>query len=112
MDFFDSKRLDGFAGQVDLLSGRNEHAAEVLGRVLAGAFDPRQRAVSLLDLAAAWAPLDPQRAVGHACTGLDVLVANPYPPAVARIPAVRAALALTPAAGDFEDRVASAGLGV
>jgi transcriptional regulator with XRE-family HTH domain len=110
MDFFDARRLDGFTGQVDLLTGRNEEATGVLARVVPAAIDTRQRAVSLLDLAAAWGPLDPVQAVEHAGSALDVLASTPYPPALDRLPGVRGALPTAAARSQLEERIVAAGL--
>jgi transcriptional regulator with XRE-family HTH domain len=95
LDFFSAERLAGFAGNTDLLAMRHSAAVEWLNQALEE-LEPRaskQRAVLLLDLAAAHAPDDPDHAVELAVQACDVLESDFYKTAYQRIPSVRAALA-------------------
>lgn len=111
LDFFDHRRLDGFAGQIYLLAGRHEKAVGVLQTMLAGPLDQRQQAVTLLDLASASAPVDPRLALNQADAALALLDQDRrYPPAVGRLPGVRAALAHTAVGPEFDEHLVASGL--
>ncbi|OLT45215.1 hypothetical protein BJF85_02185 [Saccharomonospora sp. CUA-673] len=106
LDFFSPARLASFAGNAELLAGRHEAAARWLDRSLAE-LDPqadKQRAVVLLDLAAAHAPTDAEHAASFAHRACDMLSDRPYGAAVERIPAVQQALAGTPAGVELVER--------
>lgn len=106
LDFFTPARLAAFAGNAELLAGQHEAAARWLDQSLAD-LDPqadKQRAVVLLDLAAAHAPTDADHAVTLAHQACDMLDDHPYSAAVERIPAVHRALAGTPAGVELVDR--------
>ena len=107
LDFYDSSRLAGFAGQAQLLAGRYATAATSLEQALAN-LDSRaskQRAVILFDLATAHAAEDPERAASDVQQALDALETDWYATAFERIPQVAAALTGTPYIADLTDRV-------
>lgn len=108
LDYFSPARLAAFAGNAELLAGRHESATRWLDRSLGELdLDPqagKQRAVVLLDLAAAHAPTDVDHAATLAHQACDMLGDHPYGAAVERIPAVHQALAGTPAGVELVDR--------
>jgi hypothetical protein len=69
----------------------------------------KQRAVVLLDLAAAQAPTDPALAFDTAGKACAILEREYYATALGRIPAVRTALAATPYAPSLDERVYALG---
>lgn len=94
LDFFDTARLAGFAGNAELLAGHHDSAARWLGRALEQ-LDPqatKQRAVLLFDLAAAHAPSDADHAASLAQQACGVLESSFYRTAYERIPVVQRAL--------------------
>jgi transcriptional regulator with XRE-family HTH domain len=107
LDFFDTSRLDGFAGNALLLAGRTREAAGRLQRALDNLSEnaTKQRAVLLFDLAAAHAPTDPERAVATVRQACDVVSRAPYSTALQRVPEVRAALSATPYVRELDERV-------
>ncbi len=106
MDFFDSSRFAGFAGNTALLAGRFDDAIAWLQQSLEslGADSGKQRSVLLLDLAAAHAAESPEHAVDLAIEACDQLERAPYRMAVARLPRVRAALSTVPTGNRLVDR--------
>ncbi|WP_152610900.1 hypothetical protein [Amycolatopsis sp. MJM2582] len=106
MDFFDSSRFAGFAGNTALLAGRFDEAIAWLQQSLEslGADSGKQRSVLLLDLAAAHASKSPEHAVELAIKACDQLEQAPYRMAVARLPRVHAALSTAPTGRRLVDR--------
>lgn len=75
LDFFDTARLDGFAGYSALIAGQHQEAARRLRRALDG-LGPnggKQRSVLLADLAAAHAPTNPDQAATLLGRAVDAL---------------------------------------
>ncbi|MBB4963541.1 XRE family transcriptional regulator [Saccharothrix violaceirubra] len=131
LDFYDSARLDGFAGNSLLLAGRPHDATPRLRNAL-DRLSPtagKQRAVVLFDLAAAQASTDAELAyttagqacdllgqacdlLGQACDLLgqacDLLGQDGYAMAAKRAPEVGKALAGTPYAALLRERVRAA----
>ncbi len=107
LDFFDTSRLDGFAGNALLLAGRTREAAGRLQSALDSLSESamKQRAVLLFDLAAAQASIDPERAVATVRQACDLVSKAPYSTALQRVPEVRAALSATPYADELDERV-------
>ena len=106
LDWFDAARLDGFAGYVHMMAGRNEKAVATFERSLL-ALAPnavKQQAVVHLDLATAYASLAPERAVEHATAAIEVLSRDFYAAAGSRIPVVQQALAGTAYHAIVEER--------
>jgi hypothetical protein len=100
-------RLPGFAGNTDLVAGRYASAVTWLTEAL-DLLAPqavKQRAVLLLDLAAAHAFDDPDHAITLALQGCDVLESEWYVTAYQRLPAVRAALEPSGRAAQLTERV-------
>jgi hypothetical protein len=106
LDFFDSSRFAGFAGNTALLAGQFDAAIRWLQESLngLGAGGGKQRAVLLLDLAAAHAAESPEHAVDLAIQACEILERDYYQAAVDRIPNVRAALSTAPAVTRLSDR--------
>lgn len=107
LDFFDSSRLDGFAGNALLLAGRTREAAGRLQSALDNLSENamKQRAVLLFDLATAYASTDPEHAVAAVRQACDVVTEAPYGTALQRVPEVRAALSATPYVSELNERV-------
>ncbi|WP_433264872.1 helix-turn-helix domain-containing protein [Actinosynnema sp. CS-041913] len=107
LDFFDPSRLDGFAGTTLLLAGRPRAAELRLQGSLGGLADNagKQRAVLLLDLAAAQAPTDAEQACATARQACDVLVDHRYATALKRVPAVQQAVSTTRYAAELGEQV-------
>jgi tetratricopeptide (TPR) repeat protein len=89
-DFYDSARLDSFAGYAALACGDHPHAATLLTRALdgLGPDSRKQRSVVLADLAAAHAA-DGDLLAEYLLRGLDALQADPYTTGLQRIRSVR-----------------------
>jgi hypothetical protein len=106
LDFFDSSRLAGFAGNTALLANRHDEAAMWLQQALddLGADGVKQRSVLLLDLAAAYASTEPERALALAVEACDHLERDYYQTAVDRIPNVRHALSGSRLASQLTER--------
>lgn len=106
LDFFDSTRFAGFAGNTALLAGEFDAAIDWLQQSLdgLGTDNGKQRAVLLLDLAAAHAGDSPEHAVDLAIQACEILERDYYQTAVDRIPTVRASLSTAPAATQLYDR--------
>lgn len=94
LDFFNRPRLAGFAGNAELLAGRHDAAVRWLSQALDGLDGQadKQRAVLLLDLAAAHAPADADHAATLASSACDILESNFYRTAYERITGVQHAL--------------------
>lgn len=107
LDFFDASRLDGFAGNALLLAGQSREATGRLQAALDGLAPnaAKQKAVLLFDLAAAYAPTDPEHAVATAREACDLVAQNPYSTALQRVSHVRAALSGTPYIAQLDERV-------
>ncbi|MGB3441113.1 MAG: helix-turn-helix transcriptional regulator [Actinophytocola sp.] len=107
LDFFDSSRLEGFAGNTLLLAGRNREAAARLQNALDNLAETatKQKAVLLFDLAVAHAPTDAEHAVATVRQACDLIGQAPYSTALQRVPDVRAALSATPYVGELDERV-------
>jgi hypothetical protein len=107
LDFFDTSRLAGFAGNTLFLAGQHRAAASRLQEFLDGLADgaSRQRAVLLFDLATAQAPGDAEQASATAQHACHVLGRDYYATALKRVPDVRRALGDTPYAAELDDHV-------
>ncbi|MEC3978907.1 helix-turn-helix transcriptional regulator [Amycolatopsis sp. H20-H5] len=107
LDFFDSSRLDGFAGNALLLAGRNREASGRLQNALDNLAETatKQKAVLLFDLAAAYASTDAEHAVATVRQACDLVGQTPYSTALQRVPDVRAALSATPYVDELDERV-------
>ncbi|MDQ1294059.1 MAG: helix-turn-helix protein [Actinomycetota bacterium] len=79
-DFFDTGRLDGFAGQTHLMSGHPERARPSLERSLTrlATHEGKQRVVVLADLARSYVQDDPEAACLFAERALDQLGSSWY----------------------------------
>lgn len=106
LDYFDEARLAGFAGNAELLAGRNESAARWLTKALDNLDDngARQRAVVLFDLAAAHASSDADHATALAHDACTILESNFYRTAYERIPTVQRALEGTRGGAELSER--------
>lgn len=105
LDFFDSSRFAGFAGNTALLAGKHAEAVTWLQQALdALGPDTKQRSVVLLDLAAAHAADEPEQALTLAIEACDHLERDYYQTAVNRIPNVRAALSGSRSAARLTER--------
>jgi len=111
LDFYDSSRLAGFSGYVQLLAGDSRAAATTLeGAVTAPpplVGRPALRSILLLDLATAYADSDPEHALQLAGQAVETLRRDWYATARDRLPALRAALGGTPYSGELEERLRS-----
>jgi hypothetical protein len=109
LDFFDSSRLDAFAGNALYLAGRQQQAADRLNAALEriNGKSAKQRPVILLDLAAAQASTDAEQALATAHLAFDAIDASPYAVALDRVPDVKAALRSTPHASELDERARS-----
>jgi hypothetical protein len=106
LDFYDSSRFAGFAGNTALLSGSYKEAAGWLEKSLddLNTDSSKQRSVLLLDLAAAHAADEPEHALELAIEACDHLEQDYYQMAVNRIPNVRAALSGSRSAARLTER--------
>jgi hypothetical protein len=111
LDFYDSSRLAGFTGYVQLLAGDNRAAATTLEAAVtalpASAGRPAMGSILLLDLATAHADSDPEHALQLAGQAVEILRLDWYATARDRVPALRAALGGTPYFGQLEERLRS-----
>lgn len=106
LDFFDAARLAGFAGNTELLAGRNDAAARWLGQALEQLDErgTKQRAVLLFDLASAHAPADADHAADLAQQACGILETSFYRTAYERIPAVQRSLDGTRGGAELAER--------
>jgi hypothetical protein len=111
LDFYDSSRLAGFTGYVQLLAGDNRAAATTLeGAVTAlraSAGRPAMGSILLLDLATAYADSEREHALQVAGQAVETLRRDWYATARDRLPALRAALDGTRYRGELEERLRS-----
>jgi hypothetical protein len=106
IDFYDESRLHGFGGYALLAAGKPAEAASQLENALERLAPNanKQRSVLLFDLATAYAPLDPVRAVQLAGEAYDTLQSNGYAVARDRVLVVRNALRDCPSATALAER--------
>jgi hypothetical protein len=111
LDFYDSSRLAGFTGYVQLLAGDNRAAATTFEGALtalpASAGRPAMGSILLLDLATAYADSEREHALQVAGQAVETLRRDWYATARDRVPALRAALGRTPYLGQLEERLRS-----
>ncbi|OLR89541.1 helix-turn-helix domain-containing protein [Actinokineospora bangkokensis] len=107
LDFYNSARLDGFAGNALLLGGQHDQAAIRLEAAISGLADAesKQRSVLLFDLAAARAATDAEHALAAVHGACDALNTSWYAAALDRVPALRTALTATPYLAELDERV-------
>jgi transcriptional regulator with XRE-family HTH domain len=107
-DFYDSARLDSFAGYAAVASGDHPHAATLLARALdgLGPDSRKQRSVVLADLAAAHAA-DGDLLADYLLRGVDALQADPYTTGLERIRSVRPLLGDSSHGREVDERVAA-----
>ncbi|MGH9128901.1 MAG: helix-turn-helix transcriptional regulator [Acidimicrobiales bacterium] len=106
LDWYDTARLAGFRGYVEVRAGRHDKAIEALAVALDGLSPTagKQRPVVRFDLAAAYAPIAPELAVDHATLAMQDITESWYATGVARLPGIEAALAGTPYAAQLHER--------
>ncbi|MEU0513374.1 hypothetical protein [Amycolatopsis sp. NPDC006125] len=107
LDYFDSSRLDGFAGNALLLAGQHRAAADRLEAALSDAADTsdKQRGVLLFDLASAQASFDAESAAATARQACDQAMATRYGMATQRAVEVRNALSATRYVAELDERL-------
>lgn len=103
LDWYDSARLDAFAGGVTLAAGKHEAAVARLATAAAAIADPKQRAVVTFDLALAYGHEAPELALGCATEAFTLMRDRPYLTALDRLPALDAALAGTKQARELRE---------
>jgi transcriptional regulator with XRE-family HTH domain len=109
LDFFDPARLASFRGYAEMLS-RQTGAIDTLNSALAnlGPEATKQRAVVLMDLAAAHGQHDAEHAVELAVQALDILDSDYYATGYERLPLVLDRLPEIPYRGQVQERLRTA----
>jgi hypothetical protein len=107
LDFYDESRLAGFTGYSLLVANRHAEAIAALDTALSGLDQKasKQRAVLLVDLAAAHAPADAERAASLAGEAVEALERDWYGAAYERLASTQEALTGTSYAAELADRV-------